>query len=84
VIEINYPLHTNGGEIECAEIKAPLVPRNGELVDIENRSYQVVDVLWHHRRSGETSVTVTACEYSWHKHIGDVLDAWRRDRETPR
>lgn len=82
MIEINYTLHTDDGGIEYAEIKAPLVARTGELVDIENRSYQVVDVLWHHNPSGETSVTVTACEYSWHKHIGDVLDAWRRDHDT--
>lgn len=58
------------------------MPRLGELVDIDNRSYQVVDVLWHHYRKSDTSVTVTACELSWHKHIGEVVDQWRH--ENPR
>ena len=80
MIDIVYTLHTDGGGSGSAEITAPLVPRVGEMVDIEDRAYRVVDVLWHHYPSGNHGVTVIACEDNWHKHIGDVLDNWRRDR----
>lgn len=45
MIKISYALHTDDGGIEYEEIKTPLVPRVGELIDIDNRSYQVMDVL---------------------------------------
>lgn len=82
MIEISYTLHTEDGELLSEEITTPLVPCIGELVDIQNRSYQVVDVLWHHyRHDGSTAVTVTACELNWHKHISEVTAAWKNTHE---
>jgi hypothetical protein len=46
--------------IEYEEIKTPLVPRVGELIDIDNRSYQVMDVLWHHYRKSDDSVRIVS------------------------
>lgn len=82
MIDISYTLHAEDGELLSEEIQSPLVPRIGELVTIsQTRSFQVVDVLWHHyQKDGSTGATVTACEVNWHKHIGDVVDQWRRDR----
>ncbi|WP_409185985.1 hypothetical protein F9C11_17765 [Amycolatopsis sp. VS8301801F10] len=80
MIDIVYTLHTDDGGSDSAEISAPLVPRVGEMVDIEDRAYRVVDVLWHHYRSGAHGVSITACEDNWHKHIDEVLDDWRSNR----
>jgi len=79
VIEVNYTLHGDDGNIEYEERHIEQVPQVGELVAVgPRRSYQVIDVLWHLSTEDDSlSATVTACELSWHQHISDVLDAWR-------
>lgn len=84
MIDISYTLHTNDGFPISEEVKAPLVPRVGELVTFDQtRSYQVVDVLWHHYgKDSSTAVTVTACELNWHKHDLEVTNEWRRTQKN--
>lgn len=80
MIEINYTLHTLDEDILHENRQAPLVPRVGELITLDgDRSFQVVDVLWHHWDDGSTSVTITGCETPWHARIADVVDAWRQE-----
>jgi hypothetical protein len=64
---------------------APSTSRaSGDLVTFDfNRSYQVVDVLWHANTGGKhTLVTITACERDWHQHIRDVVDDYQQRQRT--
>jgi len=79
VIVVNYTLQGDDGEIRDEERHSEQVPRVGELVTFDfNRSYQVVDVLWHLNEPGTTRVTVTACELGWHENLEAVMRAWRK------
>jgi len=79
MIEVDYTLYGDDGGIEYQERSSQQVPRAGELIGFEpNRSYQVIDVLWHLNKAGQDRVTVTACERDWHEHINDVMAEWRK------
>jgi hypothetical protein len=70
---------SHGTETSRIQVQSQQVPRVGELIGFEpNRSYQVVDVLWHLNKAGQDRVTVTACERDWHEHINDVMAEWRK------
>ena len=79
MIEISYTLHRDNSDILHEERTAADVPRVGDMIafDFNGPSYQVIDVLWHLRADEPASVTVTAGELNWHKHIGDATTAWR-------
>jgi hypothetical protein len=79
VIEINYTLHCDNGDICYEERASEHVPRVGDMLAFNpmGASYQVIDVLWHFPPGHPASVTITAGELSWHKYIGDAATAWR-------
>ncbi|HWR46116.1 MAG TPA: hypothetical protein VN327_00655 [Pseudonocardiaceae bacterium] len=78
VIEINYTLHPDDGDIRYEERHQQHVPRVGELITFDpNHSYQIVDVFWHLPEESNIHVTVTAHELSWHKHIHEVTTEWQ-------
>lgn len=86
MIDIFYTLHTDDGQSLQEEVRqSPHVPRIGELVTVtsQQRSYQIVDVLWHINPSGNHHVTITACELNWHKHIQKVTTTeWSANHES--
>lgn len=84
LIEIDYTLHTNDGDIGAESVQATHVPRVGELVSVGfYDSYQVVDVLWHVNDGRQHRVSITACERSWHRHIEEVVAEYQGTGMNP-
>ena len=79
MVVVNFTLHNDDGGLQDEERRCEQVPRVGEMISFDfNHSYQVVDVLWHLNQPAAATVTVTACEVNWHKHIDDVVGAWHK------
>lgn len=81
MIDVYYTLQAEDGATQSQETRSEHVPRVGELISFDpDRSYQVVDVLWH-PRDNDSYVSVTALELNWHKHIRKIIADWQNDHE---
>ena len=69
MIEADFTLRTEEGDRNYQELRVEEVPRVGEFVTFDpQRSYRVIDVLWHLGDKG-ARVTVTCSEESWHENM---------------